>query len=62
MSTDTNTTATTATTDTLYWTSADGQRSIDMSGATEEEALRVLLEQCATAAERAAILAGSFCE
>ena len=58
-STDTNTTATT---DTLYWVSADGQREIDMSGATEEEALRVLLEQCATAAERAAILAGSFCE
>ena len=58
MSTDTNTTATT----TLYWRSADGQREIDMSGATEEEALRVLLEQCATAAERAAILAGSFCE
>ena len=59
-STDTNTTATT---DTLYWVSADGQRSLDMSGATEEEALAELLEQCGTDAERAAILAGSFvCE
>ena len=64
MSTDTNTTATTATTATLYWTSADGQREIDMSASsTEEEALAVLLAQCGTDAERDAINAGSFvCE
>ena len=59
-STDTTDTSTA----TLYWTSADGQREIDMSASsTEEEALAVLLAQCGTDAERDAINAGSFvCE
>lgn len=43
-----------------YWRSADGQSSIDMRGATKGEALAELLAQCATNAQRAAILAGSF--
>lgn len=43
-----------------FWYSADGQASIDMTDYTAAEALDALLEQCATKAERDAILAGRF--
>jgi len=44
----------------LYWTSKDGQSSIDMSDATEKEAWAELLEQCGSEEERAGILAGTL--
>jgi hypothetical protein len=42
------------------WRSADGQSTIDMSGATAAEAVAELLAQCGSEDERAGILAGSF--
>ena len=43
-----------------FWVSADGQGSIDMTGATAAEALAELLAQCGEDDQRDAILAGAF--
>ncbi len=43
-----------------YWTSEDGQASIDMSGLTAKDALDELIGECADDIEEAGILAGSF--
>ena len=43
-----------------YWYSADEQGAIDMTGDTASHAIETLLIECATAAEREAILAGSI--
>ena len=43
-----------------FWYSADGQSSIDMTGATAAEAVSELLAQCTTDAQRADILAGEI--
>lgn len=43
-----------------WWTSEDGQREIDMTGATLSEAVREMVDQCGSDEERAAILAGTI--
>lgn len=43
-----------------WWTSADGQGSIDMTGATAQVAVEELLRQCASDEARADILGGAF--
>lgn len=43
-----------------WWTSEDGQGSLDMTGATLAEAVATLLGQCADDEQRANILAGSI--
>lgn len=44
----------------MYWTSEDDSASIDMSGCSPEDALRMLLEQCADEEQRRAIMAGNI--
>lgn len=41
-----------------HWISADGQGSISVAGLTHDEAMELLLSQCGTDEQRAAILAG----
>ena len=44
----------------LWWTSADGQQSMDMGDDTEEQALATLLDQCTDDEDRRDIRSGTF--